>query len=86
MSSPARRYKASVCSIDRIESARCPYPCRTYLGGNRARDHVIRVKLAGFEKSKKEEMREKSHGEGVGVGKVARQGRTREHKSGTQAA
>ena len=70
MSSPARKYEASVCSIDRIESARGPYPCRTYLGGNRARDHVIRVKLAGFEKSKKEKMREKSHGEGAEIGRA----------------
>ena len=58
MSSPARRYEAPVCSIDRIESARGPYPCRTYSGGNRIRAHVRRVKLARFEKNKKERREE----------------------------
>ena len=54
MSSPARKYEASVCSIDRIESAHGPYLCRIYSGGNRIRAHVGRVKLARFEKNKKE--------------------------------
>ena len=58
MSSPARKYEASVCSIDRIESAHGPYLCRIYSGGNRIRDHVRRVRLARFEKNKKERREE----------------------------
>ena len=58
MSSPARKYEASVCSIDRIESARGPYPCRVYSDENGRRDHVRRVKLARFEKNKKERREE----------------------------
>ena len=54
MSSPARRYEASVCSIDRIESARGPNPCRIYSDENGRRDHVRRVKFARFENNKKE--------------------------------
>ena len=58
MSSPARKYEGSVCSIDRIESAHGPYLCRIYSGGNRIRAHVGRVKLARFEKNKKERREE----------------------------
>ena len=58
MSSPARKYEASVCSIDRIESAHGPYLCRIYSDGNRIRTHVGRVKLARFEKNKKERREE----------------------------
>ena len=58
MSSPARKYEVSVCSIDRIESAHGPYLCRIYSGGNRIRAHEGRVKLARFEKNKKERREE----------------------------
>ncbi len=58
MSSPARKYEASVCSIDRIESAHGPYLCQIHSGGNRIRAHVGRVKLARFDKNKKERREE----------------------------
>ena len=55
---PSFRTMALVCSIDRIESAHGPYLCRIYSGGNRIRAHVGRVKLARFEKNKKERREE----------------------------